>query len=291
VVLSASYENSGQGRVYLFYGRSRAQWDALRVDASSGTAPCTGSSTACYIPASKAERIFVGESPPTGSAINSFGRARGVTWLGDITGDGFGDFTLPGSRDVLNRFYLFSGKAVNDATAPVAAGSALQILTQTVGTDSTRFDGFGTEACANVDLVGGPGRDLVISHPYVNRLLVYADGGTTGYPPAPALSILGANNFGNGLACTDFNGDGRMDIVAGSNILSGGSVWVLYNQATPGSEFEPSLGGLSQARLTSSTAGSLGVSVTTGDFNGDGRPDIAAGDNLDSRGPRVQIWY
>jgi large repetitive protein len=291
VVLSASYENGGAGRVYLFYGRSRAQWDALRVDASSGTAACSASSTSCYIPASKADRIFTGEAPPTSAAINSFGRARGITWLGDITGDGLGDFTLPGSRDVLNRFYVFSGKAVNDATAPIAASSALQILTQTPGTDSSRFDGFGTEACANVNLVGGPGRDLVISHPYTNRLLVYADGGSVGYPPAPALSILGANNFGNGLACADVNGDGRTDIVAGSNIFSGGSVWVLYNQATPGSEFEPSLGGSNQSRLTSSTAGSLGVSVTTGDFNGDGRPDIAAGDNLDSRGARVQIWY
>src|SRR5262249_54042370 len=148
VVLSASYEDSGQGRVYLFYGRSRAQWDALRVDSSSLGA-CTGSSTSCHIPASKADRIFTGETPPP-SAINSFGRARAITWLGDITGDGFGDFSLPGSRDVFNRFYVFSGKAVNDATAPIAASSALQILTQTAGTDTTRFDGFGTEACANV---------------------------------------------------------------------------------------------------------------------------------------------
>jgi hypothetical protein len=283
VVLSSSYENSGVGRVYLFFGRSRAQWEALRVDTSSGAA-CTVASVSCHIPASRADRIFAGE---TGTPINSFGRQRGVAWLGDITGDGHGDFALPASREQLNRFYLFSGKAVLDATAPIPAGSALQVLTQTTSSD-TRFDGFGTEACANVDLVGGPGRDLVISYPFANRLLVYADGGPVGYPPAPALNILGANNFGNGLACADMNGDGKTDIVAGTNILTGGSVWVLYNRATPGSEFELSLGGFSQGRLLASGATALGVSVTVGDFNGDGRPDIAAGDNL---GGRVQIWY
>ncbi|WP_375767538.1 FG-GAP-like repeat-containing protein [Archangium gephyra] len=287
LVLSASYENSGLGRVYLFYGRSRAQWDALRVDTSSG-AVCTVASTSCHIPATKADRIFTGETPPVSTAINSFGRQRGVVALGDITGDGYGDFALPASRELLNRFYLFSGKAVVDATAPIPAGSALQTLSQTTSSD-TRFDGFGTEACANVDLVGGPGRDLVISYPFANRLLVYADGGPVGYPPAPALNILGANNFGNGLACADMNGDGKLDIVAGTNILTGGSVWVLYNRATPGSEFELSLGGFSQGRIISSGAAALGVSVTTADFNGDGRPDIAAGDNLG--GGRVQIWY
>jgi hypothetical protein len=289
VVLSSSYESSGVGRVYLFFGRSRTQWDALRVDSSSG-ASCTVASASCHIPATRADRIFTGESPPVSGAINSFGRQRGVAWLGDITGDGYGDFALPASRELLNRFYLFSGKAVVDATASIPASSALQVLTQTTSSD-TRFDGFGTEACANVNLVGGSGRDLVISYPYQNRLHVYADGGAVGYPPASTLTITGANNFGNGLACADINGDGRTDIIAGTNILSGGSVWVLYNQAAPGAEFERNVGGLSQGRATYSGAGSLGISVTTGDFNADGRPDIAAGDNLDSRGARVQIWY
>ncbi|AKJ06937.1 RTX toxin [Archangium gephyra] len=289
VVLSSSYENSGVGRVYLFFGRKRAQWDALQLDSTSG-APCSVASERCHVPATRADRIFTGESPPVSTAINTFGRQRGVAWLGDITGDGYGDFALPASRELLNRFYLFSGKAVVDATASIPAGSALQRLSQSTTSD-TRFDGFGTEACANVDLVGGSGRDLVISYPFANRLHVYADGDVVGYPPSGTMTIAGANNFGNGLACADINGDGRTDIIAGTNILSGGSVWVLYNQATPGSEFERNVGGLSQGRVTYSGAGALGVSVTTGDFNADGRPDIAAGDNLDTRGARVQIWY
>ncbi|OJT16921.1 hypothetical protein BO221_48415 [Archangium sp. Cb G35] len=289
VVLSSSYESSGLGRVYLFFGRSRAQWDALRIDSSSGS-PCSVGSVSCHVPATRADRIFTGESPPVSGAINSFGRQRGIVGLGDITGDGYGDFAIPASRELLNRFYLFSGKAVVDATASIPASSALQILSQSTTSD-TRFDGFGTEACANVNLVGGSGRDLVVSYPFANRLHVYADGGAVGYPPASTLTISGGNNFGNGLACADINGDGRTDIIAGTNILSGGSVWVLYNQATPGSEFERAIGGLSQGRVTYSGAGALGISVTTGDFNADGRPDIAAGDNLDTRGARVQIWY
>ena len=53
--------------------------------------PCcarrTASTTACIIPTSKADRVINGED-----ATSSFGRWRGLVGLGDITGDGVGDF-------------------------------------------------------------------------------------------------------------------------------------------------------------------------------------------------------
>jgi hypothetical protein len=291
VVLASSYELSGAGRVYLFYGRSRADWEALRVDATNPTQPCSVASAACYIPTSKADRILVGETP-NADTLNSFGRARGVVALGDLTGDGIGEFTLPASREPMNRFYVFSGRPVLElppqGTFP--AGSALQVLTQPPGTDRLRFDGFGTEALGGFDFVGGAGKDLVVSHPYQNKLLLYADGGPQGFT-TPPRAMGGNNNFGNGLACADFNQDGRLDIVAGTNLIDGGSVWILYNQGVQGAEFDASLESFSRGRMTPAGAKSLGVSVAAGDFTGDGRPDVAAGDNLDANGARVRIWY
>jgi hypothetical protein len=40
--------------------------------------------------------------------------------------------------------------------------------------------------------------------------------------------------------------------------------------------------------LTSSTA--LGLTVASGDFNGDGLPDVAAGDSQ-STPAKVEVWY
>ncbi|KFA93360.1 hypothetical protein Q664_09890 [Archangium violaceum Cb vi76] len=290
VAISAPYESSNVGRVYLFYGRTRAQWEALRVDATSGGA-CTVSSTGCYIPAASADRIFMGETPVPSNQSATFGRARALLSLGDITGDGYGEFLLPASRDTLNKAYVHSGKVVLDTAGPgpISTSSTLQTLTRSPGTDGNRFDGFGTEGCGGVNLLGGSGLDLVLSHPVMDQLFLFADGTTTGFSPAPTLTIQGSGNFGNGLACTDFNGDGRLDLVAGTNSSSGNSVWVLYNQGVPGSEFDRAVGGFNQGRVSGGKA--LGISVTAGDFNGDGRPDIAAGDNLDPAGARVRIWY
>jgi hypothetical protein len=292
VVLASSFELSGAGRVYLFHGRSRVDWEALRVDASNPTLPCSATSPACYIPTSKADRILVGETPPNADTLNSFGRARGVVALGDLTGEGIGEFAIPASREPMNRFYVFSGKPVWDlppqGTFP--AGSALQVLTQPAGTDRNRFDGFGTEALGGLELMGGAGKDLVVSHPYQNKLFLYADGGPQGFT-SPPRALSGNNNFGNGLACADFNQDGRLDLVAGTNLLDGGSVWILYNQGVQGAEFDASIESFSRGRMNPAGAKSLGVSVAAGDFTGDGRPDVAAGDNLDANGARVRIWY
>lgn len=286
VLLSGAFESTGVGRVYLFYGRSRAQWEALRVDASTN-GPCTVGSIACFIPATQADRIFNGEA----TSDRTFGRMRALVSLGDITGDGYGDFTIPNSRDTVNRFFVFSGDAVRTAPAPLAIPTslALQTLAVTPGLDRARFDGFGTEAIGGVDLAGGPGLDLVLSHPAANRVYVYPNGGPTGFT-APPLIISGGAAFGNGLAAGDINADGRLDLVIGTNVTAGGALWVFFNRGVPGAEFDSQAVGLNQARLAPEGATALGVSVAVGDFNGDGRPDVAAGDNLDSGG-RVRIWY
>ncbi len=104
-------------KIYMFYGRSPDAWRAL------GTG-CTASA-ACVVPTSAADKVF---TAPTGTPF--FGRNRGYARLGDITGDGVPDFTLPVSHETVNNLYVFSGATVRSmagTTVPLsrrAAGAA-----------------------------------------------------------------------------------------------------------------------------------------------------------------------
>jgi hypothetical protein len=76
-------------KVYLFYGRSGAAWRAL------GTG-CTATAS-CVVPTSSADKVFT--SPARSPYVC---RNRGYVRLGDITGDGVPDFTLPIAHETVN---------------------------------------------------------------------------------------------------------------------------------------------------------------------------------------------
>src|SRR5262249_44503641 len=160
-------------KVYLFYGRTPDAWRAL------GTG-CT-STAACVVSTSSADKVF---SAAAGTPF--FGRSRGYVRLGDITGDGVADFTLPTSHETLNNVYLFSGAAVRalPGTA-VALANALQVLHQDPNTTGNAITGFGAEAVGGVDLAGGAGLDLVVGQPLQSKVFVYRDGNASGYTTAP----------------------------------------------------------------------------------------------------------
>ena len=233
-----------------------------------------------------ADRIFVGD---TGTF---FGRLNGYANLGDISGDGGISFTLPVSLDnVDGGVYLYTGPVVNAAGAGgvLDAGMASQRLFQATPPilQTGSLNGFGARAFGDVNLVGGPASDLVVTHPKMSTVFIYPDGTNTEFS-LPPRSIVGTGNMGFSLAFGDINGDGRPDIVSGENRTSS-SLWLFYNRGTPNAEFDPTAGtGFWQSQLTSSSA--LGIDVVVGDFNGDGRPDIAAGDHLNGNGT-VTVWH
>ncbi len=274
LLISAPFED----RAYLFYGRSESAWQGIR------TQDCP--TCDWYVPATQADRIFIGD---TGSF---FGRLNGYANLGDISGDGGISFTVPASLDTADAgLYLYTGPVVNGAGAGgmLDAGMASQRLFQAtpVAQQTGSLNGFGARAFGGVNLVGGPPLDLVVTHPKMSKVYIYPDGANTQFS-LPPQSITGTGNMGFSLSFGDINGDGRADIVTGENRNSS-SLWLFYNRGTPGAEFDPTAGaGFWQSLVTSSSA--LGIDVVVGDFNGDGRPDIAAGDHLNGNGT-VTVWY
>ncbi|WP_224249023.1 Ig-like domain repeat protein [Hyalangium gracile] len=272
IILSSHGENPP--KAYMFYGRSPDEWRAL----GSG---CNASS-ACVVPASSANKIF---SAPAGTSF--FGRNRGYVRLGDITGDGVTDFTIPSSHETQNKVYVYSGATVRSLPgSAVSISDALQVLSQPTGATAT--NGFGTEAAGGVDLAGGPGLDLVVSMAVENKVFVYRDGNAQGFTTSPLL-ILGGSRFGTALARGDLNGDGRPDIAIGQNLQPGGSAYVFYNRGVPGAEFDTvAEDGFFQSKLESNS--SFGISLSILDYNGDGKPDLAVGDHQSSPA-RVVVYY
>jgi hypothetical protein len=272
IILSSHAENPP--KAYLFHGRTPDAWRALGSGCSAAAA--------CVVTMASADKTFTG---PAGTPF--FGRSRGYVPLGDITGDGVPDFTLPTSHETLNNLYVYSGGTVRSLTN-LTLTNALQVLNQGPNTTGNAISGFGTEAVGGVDLAGGPGLDLVVGQALQSKVWVYRDGNASGFT-TPPLEIRGGSRFGNSVARGDINGDGRPDLAIGQNLISGGSAFIFYNKGVPGAEFDTvQEDGFAQSKLASPS--SLGISVTILDFNGDGKPDLAAGDSQ-SNPASVVVYY
>lgn len=310
VAISANNDNSGTGRVYLFYGRPHdpgggaGSWEAL------ATATDPGDTGNRYIPLSAADRIFDGEAPPAGVTNTFYGVRLGYASLGDITGDGVPDFTIPNSVAMVNRMYVYSGAAVNGGGTSVPASARLQRIDEAAGADLT-WRGFGSAALGGLNLIAGAARDLAVGYPLLHRVQIYGDGTAAGFDTAPSnvLTIDGQSaSFGRGLAVADLNADGQPDLVVATNACVSvcadkfpGGAWIFYNRrpSTPEYDLSSDDAAFSTTRLMkdfSVTANSdaLGLGIATGDFNGDGISDVAVSDNLvpSTNGPgKIYVRY
>jgi len=217
-----------------------------------------GLTTAAWTPAGATfaarTRLYRAFEPPySGSDITSdIGSGSHVSIaLGDVDGDGDLDVVV-GNYGARNRLYL------NDGTAdPFSSAS---------GTDITADD-LGTDAVALGDVDGDGDLDLVAgNHWSPNRL--YLNNGTA----SPFIGITGTDITADNLQTTsvalgDIDGDGDLDLVAGSNsnpnrlYLNNGTVSP-WNGVTG----------------TDITADNLGTEdIALGDIDGDGDLDVVAG--------------
>lgn len=117
--------------------------------------------------------------------------------------------------------------------------------------------------------------DMIVGNYNGYSVSVYRNISSTGVIAFANRIDFGMGAFSSDIACTDIDGDGRLDIAVGS-VLSTGVTTVLRNTSTPGF--------ISFAtRIEFSTGNYSTDNLQSGDFDGDGKPDIAVASNWSSQ--------
>lgn len=179
--------------------------------------------------------------------LNVAGNPRGVTG-GDFNGDGKADFAVSSPNG--NSITVFLGDGAGAFTA--APGGAV-----TVGTNP--------EALIAADFNRDGKLDLATANTGSNDVSILLGLGNGTFGPLPALTYAVAT-LPAAITSADFNGDGYPDLATTS--YSGAAVNVLLGNG---------FGGFNQAPGSPMGGRFGGKSIAVGDFNGDGKLDLANG--------------
>ncbi len=209
IFIAAPRASGFQGKGYIFFGRTKSHWSTLA--AGNG-----------YVQAAQADIIFLGNA-----ANNRFGYRFGATSLGDIDGDGYGDFALPACE--INKEYIFSGATIS-ATNTTGNPTTVDLDPETTGVSLETLEegntlpppsyylGFGAYAVGGIDFTGDGIPDLVVTRPNGSQVFLFA-GANNSISSDPLKTITGQTemNFGWALDAADINMDGLPDIITGTN--------------------------------------------------------------------------
>lgn len=285
LAVTASSDNGG--RVYLFFGRTRAAWAALAENLEGD---------GNFIPFDRADAVIQGPALVNNQVV-LFGRDAGAIAVGDLNGDGVTELAVAASRSSVGTVFIFSGAFVGSRSGPTLVEKTVKVsdAIETLGVPlaSTQNLGFGFEMRGGVGLSGPGVHDLVVALPRASEVHLYsaANGGSFGTRKM-VLDGPSGRYFGNGLAAGDVNGDGAPDLLIGENApatVTSSQAWILYHQGDPAAPFEEHIPGFSMSRLRWAQP-LRGLDLEVVDLTGDGLPDVVSTDMRSSPG-RVYVHH
>ncbi|MFD7279027.1 N-acetylmuramoyl-L-alanine amidase [Streptomyces sp. NPDC059862] len=207
-----------------------------------------------------------GFSYTTSGTVTAAGARLGSTvTVGDFNADGKADVFSAGTGKGGNWHVRLSGGATASGTLTSATGSLAHL---DAATGDFNRDGYADVALNYRDTAG------------IGRVLRFA-GSATGLTKAGVISVKG----GRSIAAGDINANGYDDIVIGqavaseSGAISGGQVTMLFGTSTGFTTTGMKVVHQDTAGVPggNESGDALGISVSIGDYDADGYPDVLAG--------------
>jgi hypothetical protein len=203
------------------------------------------------------------------SSLTPGSESEGVI-VADLNGDGILDIAIANSQ--LNEV---DPSASPNGTVSIYLGKGDGTFTQAPQSPITV--GLDTRSLGAIDLNGDGIPDLVVLNSYSQNIYVLLGNGDGTFKAAAGSPFKpGGNVTPYSVAFADFNGDGKMDMATsgwGGQTTNTGAFSVLLGNGD--GTFQPPL------LVPLGQIGLIAPSIVTGDFNGDGIPDLAVARLLD----------